>query len=431
MEQDLTFAEVCSEWPGWNPQALSGFEWWTLMAPKKRQHRPIPRYHDEVFSPPHLCIRNIEFDAFKLLCTSLDAISIGASPSQLTPRGQSHIEQLPAELLAAIFRLLNPDDFLAFSLCSQALWMHAIQHAKNGYIEWKKTFSLAGTPVMYVGSHLKILPEFVYDAYPELMPEETLDEIRSERRLVTRTTAAFNKAVLEFDQTPMPYDDAYRASFTKQVAHAGIPTSIHENMKASLPTFSIEKGSKWLLRNLTKNELIRMEAVNTITVAHIQHSWLTLDTLLYWLICWRGDGHQRNLNLDWENLDNFTGVTTMDRVWRNPAHKGAYSAFWPIWSGNWAGHSLEVITDRELDAGWIDRTSEFDQLAPKLLRTMYALALTEGDVKPRRYWEEVFEQLGDVVDQVMEYEQDGKKWTETHKIIVSLQVHATALCGCT
>ncbi|KAH7183532.1 uncharacterized protein B0J16DRAFT_165016 [Fusarium flagelliforme] len=431
MQQDDTFAEVCSDWPGWTPSALSGFEWWTLMAPKKRQHRPIPRYHDKVFSPPHLCIWNTKFDAFKLLCNSPDAISIETNAPTVTPRGQTGIEQLPAELLAAIFRLLNPDDFIAFSLCSQALWMHAIQRAKNGYTEWKKTYSLAGTPIMYVGSHLKVLPEFVYDKYPDLIPEETPQEIRDARRMVTRTTAAFNKAVLEFDQTPLPYDDAYMQSFTKYIANADIPAGLHDSIKASFPTFGIEQGSKWLLRNLTKNEFIRMEAINTTTLAHIQHSWLTLDTLLYWLICWRGNGHQQIL--DWENLEDFIGATNQARygTWRGTLFQSPYSACWPIWSGNWAGHSLEVVADRNLDEGWIDRTSKFDQLAPKLLQTMYAFALTQGDFKPKRYWEEVFEQLGDVVDQETEYEHDGKTWTETHKTIVSLRVHATALCGCT
>lgn len=401
------------------------------MAPKKRQHRPIPRYLDKVYSPPRLCSWNIKFDAFKLLCNSPDAISIGSNTSPVTPRGRTSIEQLPAELLVAIFAYLNHDDFIALSLCSQAFWIYAIQMSKNGYLEWKKRYSLAGTPIMYVGSHVRILPEFVYDKYPEWIPEETLNSIRHYRngRLVTRTTAAFNKAALEFDQTPLPDDEAYIQSFTKHIANADIPTSKHESMKASFPTFAIEKGSKWLLRNLTNKEFIRMEAVSTTDVAHVGHSWLTLDTLLYWLICWRGRGDEQRLN--WDNLEAFAGVSNTDTVWRNPERNFAQFAFWPIWSGNWAGHSLEVVTDRNLDQGWIDRTSEFDQLAPNLLQTMYAFALSQKDVKPKRYWEEVFEQLGDVVDQVTEYEQDGRKWKETHKIIVSLQVHATALCGCT
>ncbi|KAJ4019614.1 hypothetical protein NW766_003356 [Fusarium irregulare] len=431
MQHDLTFAEVCSDWPGWTPSALSGFEWWTLMAPKKRQHRPIPRFHDKVFSPPHLCIWNIKFDAFKLLCNSPDAISIGVTAPQVTPRGQSRIERFPAELLTAIFSFLDPDDLVAFGLCSQTLWGHAIQCTKKGYHRWKNTYSLAGTPIMYVGSHLKILPEFVYDEYPDLIPEETLRKICKSGRMVTRTTAAFNKAVLEFDQTPLPNDEAYIQSFAKHIVNANIPASLHESMETSFPTFGIKKGSKWLLRNLTNNEFIRMEAVNTTTVAHVGHSWLTLDTLLYWLICWRGDGHEQNM--DWANLENFIGATNWlrDGTWGGALYQSAYSAFWPMWSGNWAGHSLEVVTDRGLEQGWVDRTPAFDRLAPKLLLTMYTFALSERDVKPKRYWEEVFDQIGDVVDQVMEYEQDGRKWTETHKYVVSLRAHATALCGCT
>ena len=226
----------------------------------------------------------------------------------MTPRGQIHVEKLPAELLAAIFRLLDPDGFIAFGLCYQTLWGHAIQSYKNEYCRWKKTYSLAGTPIMYVGSHLKVLPQFVYDEYPDLIPEETPREIRKRGRIITRTTAAFNKAVLEFDQTPLPYDDAYRVSFTKHIANAKIPANRHESMKASFPTFSIEKGSKWLLGNLTNNEFIRMEAVGTTDVAHTRHGWLTLDTLLYWLICWRGDGDQQNL--DWEYLDDSSAPPT-------------------------------------------------------------------------------------------------------------------------
>ncbi|CAG7557577.1 unnamed protein product [Fusarium equiseti] len=360
-----------------------------------------------------------------------NAISIELNALKVTPRGQTRIEKLPAELLAAIFGLLNPEDFIAFSLCSRSIWAHAVKWAQNAYLRWKKTYSLAGTPIMYVGSHLKVLPEFVYDKYPELIPEETPQEIRDGGRMVTRTTAAFNKAVLEFDQTPLPYDDAYMQSLTKHIANADIPASLHASMIASFPTFGIEKGSKWLLCNLTNNEFIRMEAVSTTTVSHVGHSWLTLDTLLYWLICWRGNGHQQLL--DWENLEDFIGATNRarDGTWRGALYQSPYSACWPIWSGKWAGHSLEVVTDRDLDEGWVDRTSEFNRLAPKLLLTMYALALSERDVRPKRYWEGVFEQLGDVVDQVTEFEQDGRKWKETHKIIVSLQVHATALCGCT
>ena len=93
--------------------------------------------------------------------------------------------------------------------------------------------------------------------------------------------------------------------------------------------------------------------------------------------------------------------------------------------------AIEVMEMCELDEGWVDRTSEFDRLAPKLLLTMYALALSERDVNPKRYWEEIFEQLGDVVDEVVRYKQNGRTWTETHKIIVSLRAHATTLCRCT
>jgi hypothetical protein len=244
--------------------------------------------------------------------------------------------------------------------------------------------------------------------------------------------------MLQSHNTPYPYDDLYVESFEKHIANADIPVHLQNSIKSSLPTLSIEKGSKWLLRNLTNKEFICMESVVTsedeATVSHAGNSWLTLDILLFWLICWRGDVRQNTWS--WEDLEEFVGVTDegIDDILHDLTYGPLDDKFWPIWAGNWAGHSLEVVVDRPLGGAWVDRTNAIDTLAPKMLLTMYGLALAEGTFEAKRHWEEVLDQRGQVIDEELEiYVSDGETTrTETHKIITigSLKAHPSVLCNC-
>ncbi|CAF3598166.1 unnamed protein product [Fusarium graminearum] len=429
------------------PSDLDGFQWWALLAPKKTDQtaKPYFRVQSSRMKPSYFCTEYRSFDAFKLFCNSLDGIKIQSSSSTMPHklRGQSRLERLTPEILGLIFEVSEPDGFIALSLCSQSLWALAINWAQNGYLRWRNAFSLAGTPVIYASSYLKTLPQYLYDMYPKFVTEETEEEVAAPRlygqgRTVTQSTAWFNDIVLQSHLAPVPYDGLYVQSFEKIISKANIPFHLHKNMRSSLPIMTIEKGSKWLLRNLTNNEYIRMESVMTtegeVTVSHVGNSWLTLDMLLFCLICWRGDGRQNTWS--WEQLEGYVGMTEegIDDTLHDPTYGPLDDKFWPIWAGNWVGHSLEVVTDRELDSSWVDRTNSIETLAPKMLLTMYGLALAEGSPQARHHWESVFEQRGDVIDEEHEcYVSDGVTIeAKTHKKIVigSLRVHADCLCGC-
>ncbi|EEU34695.1 uncharacterized protein NECHADRAFT_94847 [Fusarium vanettenii 77-13-4] len=172
-------------------------------------------------------------------------------------------------------------------------------------------------------------------------------------------------------------------------------------MAASFPTFTINLGTKWYLRNLTQKEYICMEAIVTadgeVTISFIETHWLTLDILLLWLISWRGkDG---NDSWSWEQLRQFEGITDegLGDIMIDPTYGPLDDDFWPIWAGNWAGHSLDVVADEVLEE-WVDRSDMIRLLSGKVLRTLYGLAMAEVGGAESAYWANIFEQSGGVVD---------------------------------
>ncbi|RGP63916.1 hypothetical protein FSPOR_8243 [Fusarium sporotrichioides] len=428
------------------PSDLETEEWWALLAPQKADQTPVPyfRVHSSRVKPSYFCTEYRSFDAFKLLCNSLGGVKIESSPIVLqNSRGHSPLERLPPEILGIVFDCSQSNDFVALSLCSRGLWTYAVKWAQNGYLRWRNAYSLAGTPILYASSRLRTLPQCVYDMYPGSVPTETRQEMSSpslysQRRMVTRSTAWYRDIMLKSHQAPFPYDELYIESFDNMITMADIPDHFHASMRSSFPTMTLGKGSKWLLLNMTNNEYIRMESVITTegekTVSHPGNDWLTLDILLFWLICWRGDGRQNTWS--WEELDEFVGMTEemIDDTLHDPTYGPLDDKFWPVWTGNWAGHSLEVVTDRDLDRLWVDRTNSIEKLASKMLLTMYGLALAEGSFKARKHWEWVLYQRGDIIDEEQDHDgpDGGTTSTETHKTIVigSLRVHADCLCDC-
>ncbi|KAF4964240.1 hypothetical protein FSARC_7794 [Fusarium sarcochroum] len=392
-------------------------ERWTLLAPKKGQQMKLPSLENDSLwdlKPSYFCTLYLSFDAFKLLCNSIGSLKTnpGLEPgrdstqrlSQQTP-ALTRLEKLPPELLSIVFALLDPDSFIALGLCSQSLWAHAITWAQNGYLQWRNAYSWAGTPMICVGSKLKVLPSSIYAMFPETIPDTTPESPDSrgqqEPRTENRPRIWHNEMIKRCVKRPDPYDDRYRDGFWKHIRSAGIPDKLHETMVTSFPTFSIEPESRWYLRNLTQKEYIRMEGTITtdeeVTVSLVGNHWLTLDILLVWLISWRGDGRQDTCS--WEQLQEFVGVTDsgLGDIMIDPTYGPLDHIFWPIWAGPWAGHSFDVVTEYKMDVEWVDRTSMIELLCPKLLRTLYGLAMAEAG-EAREYWGEIFEKSGGVVD---------------------------------
>ncbi|KAI7767424.1 hypothetical protein LZL87_010752 [Fusarium oxysporum] len=335
-------------------------------------------------------MNHLTFDAFRLLCNSLEDVKLQSNEnirlfaSQATLPGiqrQTCLELLPSELLGEIFALLSPEDFLGLVLCSQILWDHALTWAKRAYARWRNEYSWVNTPVICAGSHLQNLPDVLYDTLPEAISGERTSEEEDEElgRHETQTKSKaklwFHEAVDSYERIPLPYDYSYLEELEHRIQSAGIPETFHKSIKACLPIFGIKTGSRWYLRNLTEKEYIQMEAVNTsdgeFTIALPGHSWLNVDILVLWFISWRGDNGQYAWN--WEGLEDWEGFTdhNLSDTWHDGNYGPVDHHFWPVFAGPWAGHNLDVVTQRELDTDWTDRTKWIEPVAPKLLRLFY------------------------------------------------------------
>ncbi|PNP78794.1 hypothetical protein FNYG_07936 [Fusarium nygamai] len=390
-------------------------DFWFFLLPEKKQRMRMPVIDVDGYMDPSLfCTHHLSFDAFKFLCNSMEGIKInpdeGTMPqsaqSTLQPlQDQTRLEMLPAELLGAIFELLKIEEFMALALCSQRLWSHAIMWIKGSHIRWKNKYSWVNTPIICTVAGLRVLPK----ALQHILPEPTSKDMEREseqtgRRYEIETTRAsiwFKESVDSSEKVPLPYDCLYEEAFLKQCEGAAIPERLHSTLKACLPRLNLEPGSGWLLRNLTDQEYIRMEAVVTsddeATISLPGRQWLTLDILLLWLISWKVD-YQKNRKKawSWEKLETFEGFTDQDLsdASQGPPYGPRCSDFWPIWVGPWAGQRLDVVTKENLDNSWKDRTENITRLAPKMLRMFYGRSLaTQED--HRDYWEEAFRQGGD------------------------------------
>ncbi|KAF4465983.1 epoxide hydrolase 2 [Fusarium albosuccineum] len=389
---------------------------WMLFAPNKQQRIRLSRGNSDycALTPPYFCASYLSFDAFKHLCNSLDSAQIKSDqdasqelsrimPQSATARGR--LEALPAELTGTIFAFLDASDFIALAFCSQTLWNRAVAWVQSGYLRWRNAYSWAGTPIICAGSKVETLPQPLYDMFPSAVPKPIPEGVQSdeERRMGphNRPRVWFDEAAERYEKRPIPYDDAYREEFWERIGSAGIPEKFHKPMAASFPTFSVELGSKWYLRNRTLKEYIRMEGIVTadgeVTVSFVGNHWLTLDILLMWLISWRG---RRNSQVcSWERLKLFRGLTDsgIGDIMIDPTYGPGDHSFWPIWNGNWAGHSLDVVAE-EVDKGWVDQSSTIDLISDGMMRTFYGLAMAEVGIEEEKYWEKIYKDSGAVAD---------------------------------
>ncbi|RGP78416.1 hypothetical protein FLONG3_3552 [Fusarium longipes] len=335
-------------------------------------------------------------DAFKCFCNSFEHTNVDTLPflSQ-SSKSPSLLERLPPEMLGEIFEHLGPDCCIALGLCSRTLWVYAVKHMHKEHLKQREKYSFVGTPVVFIGSHPVVLPQRLYDIYPESVPTERKEDFIAhipgrQGPMVTRSTTWYRETMRQSHQTPCPQKDWFVESFKKHTPAAKIPKNLWDNMYCMVPRSSPKRGSKWLLRNLTTNEFIRMEGVKPYeaepTVSHIGNKWLTADRLLLWLISWRGDGRQDTWS--WEELEEFVGVTAegIEDILVDPTYGPLDDKFWPMWAGIWAGHSLEIVTDRELGSEWVDRTGVIEKLAPKMFMTLFGLVLAEGDWDSHEDW---------------------------------------------
>ncbi|KAF5638086.1 hypothetical protein F52700_4790 [Fusarium sp. NRRL 52700] len=402
-------------WNVGNIWATNREECWVFLTPEKKQGMRMPVIDLKSFMDPSIfCTHHLSFDAFKFLCNSMEGIEIdsdewtvlhSAQSTSQPLQGQTRLEMLPAELLAAIFELLEVEDTVALAMCSQTLWSRTMNWVKGSYVQWKNEYSWANTPMICTVETLRVLPK----ALQYILPEPTSEDIEMESELAGRrhhlaTTWAsiwFNEAVDNYEKVPFPYDSLYEEAFLRHLEMASIPERLHPIMKACLPRLSLEPGSSWLLRNLTEQEYIRMEAVvtsdNEATISLPGRQWLTLDILLLWLISWKADYKKnRKKAWSWEQLETFEGFTDQDlsNACEDPLYGPCCTDFWPIWVGAWAGHKLDVVTETKLDTEWKDRTENITRLAPKMLRVFYGSSLAIQK-ENRDYWEDAFTQGGD------------------------------------
>jgi hypothetical protein len=386
-----------------------------FLAPEKKQRMRMPVADLKGYmDPPSFCTHHWSFEAFKFLCNSMEGVEINSDEGTMPQsakstsqplQGETRLEMLPDELLGAICELLKIEEFMALALCSQRLWSHAIKWIKGSYPRWKNKYSWVNTPIICTAAGLRVLPKALQHMLPEPTTKDTERESeRTGRRYEIETTRAsiwFKESVDSYEKVPFPYDCLYEEVFLKQFEAAYIPERLHSTMKASLPRLNLEPGGSWLLRNLTDQEYIRMEAVVTsdgeATISLPGRQWLTLDILLLWLISWKADyKKKRKKAWSWEQLETFIGLSDQELsdLSLDRSFGPMYYDFWPIWVGPWAGHRLDVVIETGLDNDWKDRTGNITRLAPKMLRMFYGRSLA-AQGEGWDYWEEAFRQGGD------------------------------------
>ncbi|KAM0260562.1 hypothetical protein ACHAPA_010248 [Fusarium lateritium] len=390
-----------------------GAEWWTFVTPEKRQKMRLlsPVDDGDVSGPAWFCTDRLSFSAFKLLCNTPEKVEIKADGdfglgSSRVPSPHAgvltQLEKLPAELLLTIFTLLQPEELMALGLCSETLWNHAITYAQGGYSRWRNAYSWVNTPLICAGSKLDALPKSIYDTSTRATHEELPPWDVPITEEPTGLNDWYHRVIEPFQKTPCPYDVLFSKAFSENIQSAGIPENVQRSMKASLPTLNVEVGSKWYLRNLTQKEYICMEGVvarkGEATVCLKETHWLTLDMLLLWLITWRGEEDVQEV-WTWDELETFVGFPDekLEDTLMDPTYGPLDDKFWPMWAGAWAGHRLEVVAERELDADWVDRTSAIDSLSNKMMRLFYGLSIAEGSQWNRKYWAKVFKESGGVI----------------------------------
>jgi hypothetical protein len=386
-------------------------EWWTFVAPEKRQKMGLiyPVDNGDVSGPAWFCTDRLSFNAFKLLCNSPEKVKIKADGDLGSCRTSSlhgdmltPLESLPPELLLTIFTLLQPEELMALGLCSQTLWNHATTYALGGYSRWKNAYSWVNTPLICAGSKLETLPKSMYHIGAEKahggLPLWDIPDTEEQ----TGLNNWYHKVIEPYEETPCPYDGLYSKAFSEQIRSAGIPESLHASMKASLPALNVEIGSSWYLCNLTRKEYICMEGVvvrkGEATVCLKETHWLTLDMLLLWLITWRGLENTQDV-WSWDGLETFAGFSDekLEDTLMDPTYGPLNDKFWPMWVGAWAGHRLEVVAEKKLDVDWVNRTSDIDSLANKMMRLFWGLSIAEGTQLNRKYWAKIFKESGGVI----------------------------------
>ncbi|KAI6758627.1 hypothetical protein HG530_010867 [Fusarium avenaceum] len=387
--------------------------WWTFLTPEKRQKMELscPVDDGDVSGPGWFCTDRLSFNAFKLLCNSPEKVKIKADGDfglNSPPMPSVHVdvlaplERLPAELWLTIVTLLQREELIALGLCSRTLWSQAVTYAQGGYSRWKDAYSWVNTPLICAGSKLHALPRSVYN----IGAAEVKGEVPFWGVPVAEQHEGiyywYHKAIAPYQEIPCPHDGLYSKAFSEQIRSADIPENLHSSMEASLPTFNVEIGSKWYLCNLSQKEYICMEGVvarkGEATVCLKETHWLTLDILLLWLITWKGEEGTQDV-WSWKELETFVGFSdeNLEDTLMDPTYGPLDDKFWPMWTGAWAGHRLEVVTEKILDEGWVDRTSNIDSLANKMMRLFYGLSIAEGSQWNRKYWAKVFKESGGVI----------------------------------
>ncbi|KAI6774604.1 hypothetical protein HG531_001453 [Fusarium graminearum] len=384
-------------------EGIFGLEFWYISAPLRNERVELKCHSVGISSLKGFCVRNMSFNAFNLL---LHRPPAGLLDQALMKRNclapLSPIEKLPLELISSIYLYLHPTDCIALGLCSQTLWIRAMDFIRHS----RRSTTWVDTPIFIAsGKQLLALREASHNNESELQdPQDgtqdavcmlmkpqrphlfnVLKQARSQNQLCDY--ASLNSS----DINPPYLQELIRLSPT-----SGISKGFHRLMESCLFPEEFGGQGQWCLRDFTTNEYIRMEPVRDRsisehpTISLTRNPWMTLDILLIWLITWEAGRNRSPENVTREILrdqinkimsNHGAGVTASDVT-----QIRSYST--DMSSGRWAGHSLDVVqlVHNKMESGWTDITDEIQDASQRWFVAIYYDAVRLGQTKYVEYW---------------------------------------------
>ena len=277
----------------------------------------------------------------------------------------SALESLPNELLDAIMdddTTLSLQDIVNLGVCSKRLWIRLLHHVREDMR--KSNASWSNTPLICPFLYLRDFPPAMNKLFPDVKAQQDAFDGHpwsSPSRHEQEPTYLWVKRAFETFESVEQIDDRRRhwlraissplitrttPLWTFQMLKSGLEDALRLN--APLP------GEKWVLRNLTANEYVRLEvadgtdvatdteaadSTDRAIVAYVETAapWLNLDVALLLRIFWYREGARTQ-----------PGTTTARYAVRmsNIFKRGA-----------WAGHCFDVVRCSELlPDTWKDST---------------------------------------------------------------------------
>jgi hypothetical protein len=318
---------------------------WHIVVPETQQRLQVPSHGGSLAQ--FVTRADDALDLFwKLAKPSTTAKKESVMPNALLPSSapSSHLENLPAELLALILADagLSKCDVMSLGLCSKTLWAHALVQVRREC--FLSAAPWVGQMLMCTGTWLQTLPQPMYNKYPWLWKKER--RYRNLNRYgdwydPCPAQKWTSDAVASFKDVA---NEGWLAAFELQDEEAQLlqRAQLLSSLKTALDTQAFYTEGKWILRNQTTMQFISVQLDNMRAPrVWVQGApWLSLDQALLLRIAW--------------------GKRVSSSLCRFSTFEVPRKIHEQLVNGPWAGHRLDAVEGdaASLGADWEDVTAE-------------------------------------------------------------------------